>query len=295
MTRKNNTSVPHSMSRDYSSCIRWMCPRDYSDLMCAIMDFDSEIEKLIENGEDPNYEAANGETPLMLACRSRHTDHGVKTILTLLKHGADINKANRYGKRALVDAIREHNYVYVKTLLDHGAEIYFSFVRVFSFENDCVRTPQTFLESLFLESSDNVDIYDFYSMKELRKIKRLIKGKTKARSNLLCEIRKEPIPKKLWKEVQVVGRDGLVGDTGRQIVWADTGEPMDDSDIIYHLTCTDSDIDINATEYSNAMEYSTHVDKNKRQLKLFEQQLKRKPGEDIYSHMERLESFIFKL
>lgn len=288
MTRKNNTSVPHSMSS---------CPRDYSDLMCAILDWE-DIESLLAKGEDPNYETNSGMTPLMLACQERNTEHGVKTILTLLKYGADPNKANRYGERALVDAIQRPSYVYVKTLLDHGADIYFSFVRYGDEEVFGVQTPQILIESPKIDT----DIHSRSSMKELRKIKSLIKRKTKSRSNILCEIRKEPIPKKLWKEVQVVGRDGLVGDTGTQIVWADTGKPVDDSDIIYHLTrmtpatkdtCmaqydTVEHMLLNATEYSNAMEYSTYVDKNKRQLKLFEQQLKRKPGEDIYSHIERL-------
>lgn len=167
-----------------------MCPRDYSDLMCAIIDFDSEIEILIANGEDPNYEAkSTGQTPLMLACLKYNTDYGLKTILTLLKHGADINKANRYGKRALIDAITQPNYVYVKTLLDHGADIYFSF---FPFKDaDYVQTPQTLIADPYYVDPE---IYSRPSRKEFRRIKRLLKGRTKARSNLLCEIRKEPIP-----------------------------------------------------------------------------------------------------
>ena len=90
---------------------------------------------------------------------------------------------------------------------------------------------------------------------------------------------------RLWKEVQFIGPDGLLA-LGTRRVWADTGEPWDKSDYDreydYLEKISGGILDLKLDDYSN------RVKKNKREIKLFQQEVKRKSGEDRKNHFERL-------
>ncbi len=77
------------------------------------------IEALLKAGEDANLVVSvAGDTALMLAARTGKTD----AILTLLAHGADVNKANADGQTPLMWAAAAKNAKAVQMLLDHKAD-----------------------------------------------------------------------------------------------------------------------------------------------------------------------------
>ena len=97
------------------------------------------VEKLLENGADPNYpKLKNGATnllPLPLATGYsivdlNHTQNAVKIVEMLLEYGADPNVILRRGRTCLIDVVElepkyynEYHYEIVKLLVEYGTDI----------------------------------------------------------------------------------------------------------------------------------------------------------------------------
>ncbi|XP_054468295.1 ankyrin repeat domain-containing protein 34B [Anoplopoma fimbria] len=83
---------------------------------------------LLEGGAYVNESDGQGQTPLMVACRTQHTDaqsaSRVKLVQFLLEKGADPNIQDKEGRSALMHACREHAGPEVASLLlASGADI----------------------------------------------------------------------------------------------------------------------------------------------------------------------------
>ncbi|XP_067430485.1 ankyrin repeat domain-containing protein 34B [Thunnus thynnus] len=83
---------------------------------------------LLEGGAYINESDSQGQTPLMVACRTQHTDaqsaSRVKLVQFLLEKGADPNIQDKEGRSALMHACREQaSPEVVSLLLDSGADI----------------------------------------------------------------------------------------------------------------------------------------------------------------------------
>ena len=97
------------------------------------------VEKLLENGADPNYPKLGKEDtnllPLPLATGYsivdlNHTQNAVKIVEMLLEYGADPNVILRRGRTCLIDIValnpkyyNEYHYEIVKLLVEYGTDI----------------------------------------------------------------------------------------------------------------------------------------------------------------------------
>ena len=97
------------------------------------------VEKLLENGADPNYPKLGKEDtdllPLPLATgysivNLNHTQNAVKIVKMLLEYGADPNVILRRGRTCLIDVValepkyyNEYHYEIVKLLVEYGTDI----------------------------------------------------------------------------------------------------------------------------------------------------------------------------
>ena len=97
------------------------------------------VEKLLENGADPNYPKLGKEDtnllPLPLATGYsivdlNHTQNAVKIVEMLLEYGADPNVILRRGRTCLIDVVElepkyynEYHYEIVKLLVEYGTDI----------------------------------------------------------------------------------------------------------------------------------------------------------------------------
>ena len=97
------------------------------------------VEKLLENGADPNYpklkKGATDLLPLPLATGYsivdlNHTQNAVKIVEMLLEYGADPNVILRRGRTCLIDIValnpkyyNEYHYEIVKLLVEYGTDI----------------------------------------------------------------------------------------------------------------------------------------------------------------------------
>lgn len=81
-------------------------------------------EALLQSGAPQNAvntcENNDGSSPLLLACMCRR---GRQLCTLLLRQGADVNLANRYGETPLMDAVRGEEEDLCKLFLQHGAEV----------------------------------------------------------------------------------------------------------------------------------------------------------------------------
>ena len=97
------------------------------------------VEKLLENGADPNYPKLKKEAtdllPLPLATGYsivdlNHTQNAVKIVKMLLEYGADPNVILPRGRTCLIDIValnpkyyNEYHYEIVKLLVEYGTDI----------------------------------------------------------------------------------------------------------------------------------------------------------------------------
>ena len=97
------------------------------------------VEKLLENGADPNYpKLKNGATnllPLRLATgystvNINYTQNAAKIVEMLLEYGADPNVILRRGRTCLIDIValnpkyyNEYHYEIVRLLVEYGTDI----------------------------------------------------------------------------------------------------------------------------------------------------------------------------
>ena len=97
------------------------------------------VEKLLENGADPNYpklkKGATDLLPLPLATGYsivdlNHTQNAVKIVKMLLEYGADPNVILRRGRTCLIDVVElepkyynEYHYEIVRLLVEFGTDI----------------------------------------------------------------------------------------------------------------------------------------------------------------------------
>ena len=97
------------------------------------------VEKLLENGADPNYPKLGKEDtnllPLPLATGYsivdlNHTQNAVKIVEMLLEYGADPNVILRRGRTCLIDVValepkyyNEYHYEIVRLLVEYGTDI----------------------------------------------------------------------------------------------------------------------------------------------------------------------------
>ena len=97
------------------------------------------VEKLLENGADPNYpKLKNGATnllPLRLATgystvNINYTQNAAKIVEMLLEYGADPNVILRRGRTCLIDIValnpkyyNEYHYEIVKLLVEYGTDL----------------------------------------------------------------------------------------------------------------------------------------------------------------------------
>ena len=97
------------------------------------------VEKLLENGADPNYpklkEEATDLLPLPLATGYsivdlNHTQNAVKIVKMLLEYGADPNVILPRGRTCLIDIValnpkyyNEYHYEIVRLLVEYGTDI----------------------------------------------------------------------------------------------------------------------------------------------------------------------------
>ena len=97
------------------------------------------VEKLLENGADPNYPKLGKEDtdllPLPLATgysivNLNHTQNAVKIVEMLLEYGADPNVILPRGRTCLIDVValepkyyNEYHYEIVKLLVEYGTDI----------------------------------------------------------------------------------------------------------------------------------------------------------------------------
>ena len=98
------------------------------------------VEKLLENGADPNYPKLKKEAtdllPLPLATgysivNLNHTQNAVKIVEMLLEYGADPNVILPRGRTCLIDVVElepkyynEYHYEIVRLLVEYGTDIY---------------------------------------------------------------------------------------------------------------------------------------------------------------------------
>lgn len=98
------------------------------------------VEKLLENGADPNYPKLKGNDrmllPLAVAVRYMGVENGKRKedtaliIEMLLEHGADPNVILRRGRTCLIDVVElepkyynEYHYEIVRLLVEYGTDI----------------------------------------------------------------------------------------------------------------------------------------------------------------------------
>ena len=97
------------------------------------------VEKLLENGADPNYpklkKGATNLLPLRLATgystvNINYTQNAAKIVEMLLEYGADPNVILRRGRTCLIDIValnpkyyNEYHYEIVKLLVEYGTDI----------------------------------------------------------------------------------------------------------------------------------------------------------------------------
>lgn len=97
------------------------------------------VEKLLENGADPNYpklkEGATNLLPLRLATgysivNINYTQNATKIVEMLLEYGADPNVILRRGRTCLIDIValnpkyyNEYHYEIVRLLVEYGTDI----------------------------------------------------------------------------------------------------------------------------------------------------------------------------
>ena len=97
------------------------------------------VEKLLENGADPNYpklkEGATNLLPLRLATgysivNINYTQNAAKIVEMLLEYGADPNVILRRGRTCLIDIValnpkyyNEYHYEIVRLLVEYGTDI----------------------------------------------------------------------------------------------------------------------------------------------------------------------------
>ncbi len=97
------------------------------------------VEKLLENGADPNYPKLKKEAtdllPLPLATgysivNLNHTQNAVKIVEMLLEYGADPNVILPRGRTCLIDVValepkyyNEYHYEIVRLLVEYGTDI----------------------------------------------------------------------------------------------------------------------------------------------------------------------------
>jgi len=73
---------------------------------------------LLSKGANPNFPAANGDTPLLVASRVGFID----AIEILLSLGAKVDAANKMGETPLIVAVQQRQLAAVKLLLAKGAD-----------------------------------------------------------------------------------------------------------------------------------------------------------------------------
>ena len=84
----------------------------------AYWDYGDAIEDLLEEGDDPMAENANGETPLHLALRLGNR----RAVEALVESGMDVNVRNAEGMTALHWAALNGRTDLASLLLEHGAD-----------------------------------------------------------------------------------------------------------------------------------------------------------------------------
>src|SRR5262249_38832148 len=77
------------------------------------------VEKLLDEGADPNAESDNGDKAIMMAAGRGYTS----IVKSLLAKGADVNARDEYGNTALITAASDRYTAIVDTLLANGAEV----------------------------------------------------------------------------------------------------------------------------------------------------------------------------
>ncbi len=77
------------------------------------------LNRLLNDGADPNQPDKKGKSPLMIAAEKNNGSF----IKALLNAGANPNNQDDYGKDALMYATRDADYWCVKQLLEAGAEV----------------------------------------------------------------------------------------------------------------------------------------------------------------------------
>ena len=122
------------------------------------------VEKLLENGADPNYPKLKKEAtdllPLPLATgysivNLNHTQNAVKIVEMLLEYGADPNVILRRGRTCLIDIValepkyyNEYHYEIVKLLGEYGTDISIKDQDGFTAYDDAVKYNRTELYDL---------------------------------------------------------------------------------------------------------------------------------------------------
>jgi outer membrane protein OmpA-like peptidoglycan-associated protein len=78
----------------------------------------AEVERLLDQGVNPDSKTDDGKTLLMLAAYLGHTD----IAKLLIDKGADVNAEDQNGKTALMYAVEKNNVEVAKILLQNGAD-----------------------------------------------------------------------------------------------------------------------------------------------------------------------------
>jgi ankyrin repeat protein len=88
-------------------------------VMSISADDDKTVVELIKMGADVNFVDSFGWTPLLWAANYNHPE----IVQILLKHGSFVDSADERGRRALVMASANGHKEVVRVLLEHGAAI----------------------------------------------------------------------------------------------------------------------------------------------------------------------------
>ncbi|EGO64979.1 ankyrin repeat domain-containing protein [Acetonema longum] len=96
------------------------CSEKEKALVTAVKDGNTtQVQSLLDQGEDPNLKAKDGKTVLMLAAYQGHTD----VAKILIDKGADVNAKDKDGKTALMYAAQQGYIDVARLLLENGADI----------------------------------------------------------------------------------------------------------------------------------------------------------------------------